>query len=222
MRPKAGFDLLKDNLRNTYFRSPKGVLFAIVPPAVSALFFTAPQGLYVWYYAAAWLLFATLVLTTANVLTGNRTIFERYPIPVHSFLYFPVIRAFLNFSIAYFVLAGMLYKAGFPPTFRELAFGWLLVLPLGSLGLGMGLVLSVAHCLYRWKVSAPLVLISLLIFWEIHPLSSLIVFPSKVFLNNDLAGSRTYVLSAASSILFLALSFRFFWMAKKGLFEKCL
>jgi ABC-type polysaccharide/polyol phosphate export permease len=222
MHPNAGLEILKDNLRSTYFRSPKGLLFAIVPPAGLALFFTAPQGLYVWYNTAAWLLFATLVLSTANVLTGNRTVFERYPIAVHSFLYFPVMRAFLNFSIAYFVLAGLLWKAGFPPSYQELAFGWLLALPLGSLGLGIGLVLSVAHYLYRWRISAPLALISLLIFWEIHPLSSLIAFPSKAFLNDDLTEARTYVLSAASSVLFLALSFRFFWIAKKGLFEKCL
>lgn len=222
MYPQAGFELLKDNLWNAYLKSPVGILVAIVPPAGLAVFFTAPQGLYVWYNTAAWLLLATLVFTTANVLAGNRTVFERYPVPIHSFLYFPVLRALLNYSIAYGVLVGFLCKAGYPPAAANLVLGWILILPLAALGFALGLIFSVANALYRWKAGLLLPVFCLLILWEIHPLSSLITFPSKAFLDGDLSGARAYVLSAASSLLFLAFSLRFFWTAKKRLFEKCL
>lgn len=221
MRAQAGFELLKDNLWNTYLKSPKGLLFAILPPAALALFFQAPKGLIVWYNTAAWLLFATLVLTTANGLAGNRIVFERYPIPIHFFLYFPILRAFFNFSIAYGVLAGFLFLAGFPPALAILALGWLLVLPLAALGFALGLVLSVVYALYRWKASVLLLVLCLLIFWEIHPLSTLVTFPSKVFLDHDFSNFRTYCLAAVASVLFLGFSFRFFWVAKTRLFEKC-
>lgn len=153
--------LVSRNIKVKYKQTVLGGLWAIIQPFFAMLVFTLffgklakmpsdgiPYPVFSYTALVAWTYFATSVSGAGNSLVGDSRLISKVYFPRLIIPLSPVLAGLLDFTIAFFVLIGMMFYFHIHPTIMIMFVPFLVILMMLTAS-GVGLFLSALNAKYR-------------------------------------------------------------------------